>query len=473
MKLFTATLCFLFFSFALQAQDLILLPNIRIGTDFELITEVDDAWKTYITTQLIPAVTTYLEAALKIKYPSTSLIQSTVSSLCGFTTPDALKTGIDADIVIFFNSANDTNGSWMAATSLCQMTAGAVKRPQIVNIGINAASIGIADPISNPLVHDLYINVLVHEFVHALGMNGPLYNYFVDSEGNLLTNHIKSVTLSGIKRTVLDLPPLTQMLRNYTGCDTIPGLFMENNGGAHIERRFFQWEIMTTGGIVGSKISFITLGFLEGTGWYVPDYSYAEPYHFGEGEGCGFYADTINSTDFPNEYCTGNGIDCTEVGNGGGYCVSDSLIEVGRVVTAQYSFNCENPAGVYYTPFSSKQVYGRGLNSKCFSGNLTTYTSKQVSQTSYCLSATCEGSDADAIINFKWGTTSLQCTAAGPLQVSGYQGFINCPDPVRFCRAVGKQVCPRNCMGRGSCVDGQCVCEAGFQGTDCGFTMTA
>jgi len=466
-------LCFILFCFniaALQAsQD---FPNLRIGTDFQRLdqVEVTEEWKTYITTELIPAVVTYLEAALKIKYPSTSLIQSTANSLCGFATPDALKTGIDADIVVIFNSANNSKSSWMAATTLCQMTADPIKRPMIVNIGINAAFISIADPINSPLIHDRYINTLVHEFVHALGLNGPLFNYFVDSNGKLLSNHVKSVTLSGIERKVLDLAPLTQMIRNYTGCETIPGLFLENSSGAHIERRFFQWEIMTNGGTIGSKISFVTLGFLEGTGWYVPNYDYAEPYHFGEGQGCGFYADTINSTDYPNEYCTGSDLGCTEVGNGGGYCRPDSLVEVGNVVTSQYEFNCENPKGIYYTTFSSKQVYGRGLNSKCFTGNLTTSKTKTAASNSYCLNATCSGSGVDTVINVMWGDTQFTCTQEGPLSLLTYNGVFNCPDPIRFCNTVGKKTCPRNCMGRGSCVDGQCVCDAGYQGTDCGFT---
>ena len=91
---FASTLCFILLCFGFQAFQASSqgLPYIRIGTDFQHISEVDDAWKTYITEQLIPAVTTYLEAALKIKFPSTSLIQSTAGSLCGFTTPGALNT---------------------------------------------------------------------------------------------------------------------------------------------------------------------------------------------------------------------------------------------------------------------------------------------------------------------------------------------------------------------------------------------
>ena len=452
-----------------EGRTLSAYPNIRIGTDFELLTAGTDDWRNYIQYQLIPGVIDYLQAALKTKYPMTTPITSTAKTLCGFTTPSVLATGVDADVFIFINSKDAAGYSWIAATTLCTVSSG-VRRPMIVNIGINTAAVSVADPTTNPLTHDLNLNVIIHEFVHALGMNGPLYNYFVDDYGNYLTNHVKTTTVNGNTRTVLDLPPLTNRLRSYYGCDTIPGLVMEYNAGAHVARRFFQWDLMTTAGIIGTRISEITLGFLEGTGWYSVDYNYAEPYYFGKGAGCDFYSETIDSANFPDEYCTGNGIGCTEIGNGGGYCVSDSLIQVGRVVTAQYAFNCENPSGIYYTPFSSKQIYGRGKGSKCFTGNLTT-SSSTVSQTSYCVNATCSGTGLSTVINFLWGTTQYQCTAAGPLTIAGYKGQFNCPDPITFCSTVGLTYCPRNCMGRGTCLNGQCVCKAGYQGTDCGFTI--
>ena len=443
--------------------------NIRIATDFEHVTVGSSSFIAYLKGELVPAVVDYLQAALKIKYPLTSKITSSASTLCGFSTPAVLSSGVDADVFIFFNTKYDSTGGWMAATTLCTLSSG-VKRPIIVNIGVNTYSFAVADVDSTPLKHDLYINVITHEFVHALGMNGALYKYFVDDDGDTLTDHIKSVTLSGTSRTVLDLDPLTTKLQEYYDCDTVPGLFMENSNDAHIERRFFQWEIMSTGGVMGSRISFVSLGFLEGTGWYVPDYDYAEPYHFGKGKGCEFLADSIDSTDYPNEYCTGSDLGCTEVGNGGGYCVSDSLIEVGKVVTAQYAFNCENPSGVYYVPFSSKQVFGRGLSSKCFSGNLTTSKTATVDPDPYCLNATCVGSGASTVVSIMWGTTQFNCTAEGPISLLTYRGYFNCPDPQTFCSTVGVDFCPRNCMGRGTCTNAKCVCDDGYQGTDCGFT---
>jgi len=441
-------------------------PNLRIATDFQLLTAGTTAWKTYITKQLIPTVVSYLQAALRMKYPTTSKIQSSSKTLCGFTTPTAIKNGIsNADVVFFFNSKTDNNGGWMAATTICSFSSG-VQKPLIMNIGINTWAILTADPVTNPLIHDVNVNIMIHEFVHGLGMSG-YYNNFIDTNGNLLKNHIKTVKLAGINRQVIDLPPLTKRLREFYGCDSIPGLFMEDNGGAHIERRFFQWEIMTTGGTVGAKISFVTLGFLEGTGWYDPDYNYAEPYFYGKGQGCGFYADTPATANFPDEYCTGSGIDCTAVGNGGGYCITDKSAEVGKIVASQYEFNCENPNSVYYVAYAKQGVYGRGLGSKCFSGNLANKGS--TIQSTYCLMTNCVGSGLGTTLEVMWGTTKLVCTKKGPMSVSGLTGAINCPDPVQFCSTVGVNYCPRNCSGRGTCNNGKCTCKPGFIGTDCGF----
>jgi len=447
--------------------------NMRIAIDYQYVINGDgtDEFKTYIQKQLVPAVVDYLQGALKIKYPSTTPIKSTAKTLCGFTTPDAIVNGVeDADMVIFLNSKNAKGYSWMAATTLCTVASG-VKRPVIVNIGLNNASILVADPETNALRHDLNINILTHEFIHALGMNGPLYTNFVDDEGNLLVDHVKTALVNGSNRTVLDLPYLTDRLRAYYGCDSVPGLVMEYNAGAHVARRFFQWDLMTTAGITGTKISEFNLAFLEGTGWYVPDYCFAEPYFFGKGEGCGFYAEDIDSTNYPDEYCQGTSLGCTEIGHAGGYCVSDSLIQVGKIYTHQLEFNCENPKGIYYTTFSTKQVYGRGLGSKCFSGNLTTSSTKAGTVMSYCLTFTCEGSGLNTVLYANWGADKFTCTQEGPLTPTGYKGQFNCPDPVKFCNTIGAPTCLRNCMGRGNCLNGKCVCDAGYFGTDCGFAQ--
>jgi len=445
-------------------------PKLRIVVDYEHVTEGTEEFKTYVKTQLVPAVTSYFNNALKVKSPVTTPITSTAKTLCGFPTPKVLASGVKGDIFIFINTKNDTTGGWSAATTLCALST--TKKPLIVNIGINTYAFGTASIDKNPLTHDLYISTIAHEFIHALGMNGVLYKYFVDKSGNTLTDHVKTIEISGQNRTVLDLEPLTIRLRNFYGCSTLPGVIMEDDGGAHLERRYFQYEVMCTGGIQGAKISEISLAFLEGTGWYIPDYSYAEPYSFGQGQGCGFIYDSCDPNVFDDEYCDGNGVGCNQVGTSGGYCKSDYKSESCKSYISQSEFNCENPNGIYYTPFSSKQVYGRGLGSKCFSGNLTTYKPPTtVKQASYCFTFNCVGEGLNTTLEVNFGTSVVTCAQKGFLSVQGYSGFLNCPDPLTFCSTIGKPTCPRNCLGRGTCVNGKCQCNAGFQGTDCGFTI--
>jgi hypothetical protein len=453
-------------------------PSIRIYAHYDTLTGTDE-FNTYIQNELVPPIISLLQVALRLKYPLATALKATSATLCGVATPSILNTtGVDADFAIILTSDNTTGTSWVASATNCLVSSG-VKRPLIARLALNSAAIKPTTAATNPLGHEYNMYVLMHEIFHGLGFSQNFFNNYIDSSGNLLTGHVKKVLLTGTPRTVLDLPPLTQRLRNYYGCPTLEGAFMEDDGGSgtagsHWERRFFPFDLLSSGAIYGRKLTEFTLAYLEGTGWYDPDYSYAEPFFFGKGLGCDFIYYTCNSTATTSpfeEYCTGNGRDCTEIGNGGGFCKTDICSDNCRFVTPQFEYNCENPNGIYYTPFSSKQVYGRGLGSKCFSGNLTTGSS--VSQTTYCLNYTCSGSGLSTVLNVNWGTTQLTCTQAGALSIPGYKGQINCPDPIQFCSTIGQAYCPRGCSGRGKCVNNKCVCNSGFQGVDCAFTTSS
>jgi len=448
-------------------ERLLAASKIRITNDYTYLTEGSEEFLNYAKVELIPAVTSYLQAAISVKYPLTSPITVTKATLCGRATPQALLDGADTDLYVIYNS-KATTGSWVATATSCMVSTG-VKRPIIITIGLNANNMRVPNIVDSPLSHDVNINTLTHEYVHGLGLNGVYFNYFVDSKGNALTGHVKKVTLSGKVRTVLDLPPLTTRLRNFVGCTTIPGYFLSDNGSAHPDERFFRWDIMVNGASTGSKISQFTLGFLEGTGWYSIDYNYAEPYFFGQGQGCTFYGEGLAASEL-EEYCTGTGRGCTNMGDSGGYCTGSTDLEGYKVITAQPLMNCDNIKGVYYTRLANMQVYGRGLGSKCFTGNLTTSKTQAATPMTYCLTYKCSGSGTSTKLALTFGTTKVTCTKKGPITVTGYSGQIDCPDPIAYCKTIGKPACLRNCMGRGKCVSGKCTCNSGFQGTDCGFT---
>jgi proprotein convertase subtilisin/kexin type 5 len=454
-------------------------PNIRIHPHYDSITVGTDEFKNYIKDELLPPVISLLQSALMIKYPLTSPLKITQTKVCSLDTPAILNvTGANADFFIFFTATTDTSSSWVASASNCLVTSG-IKRPLVAKVLLNTYAIKPVTEASNPRGHEYNMYVLMHEIFHALGFSVNFWYNYVDDLGNPLKNHVKKVLLSGTNRTVLDFPVLTQRLRNFYGCPTLEGAFMEDDGGSgtassHWERKFFPFDLLSSGAIHGRRITEFTLAFLEGTGWYAANYSYAEPFHFGQGQGCDFIyrtCDAKNTGGF-EEFCVGTGRECTEIGRGGGFCKTDECSDGCRFVVPQSEYDCENPDGVYYSPYASKQVYGRGLGSKCFSGNLST-TAAAVSQKTYCFKYNCTGTGVNTQLEVAFGTTKLLCTQKGKIAVKGYYGFINCPDPIQYCNTIGKSYCPRGCSGRGKCVDNKCVCNSGFSGIDCAFRKTA
>jgi len=449
-------------------------PNIRIYTYFGLLTTGTTEFQSYIKNELVPPVVSLLQKALKIKYPLKTPLSITYDTFCGWPTPSILKTGVNADFFLSFVSKEDTQSSWVASAASCVVSTGLV-RPIVASVLLNSAAIRPVTAESNPLGHEYNMYLMIHEILHSLGFSQNFHYNYVDSYGNLLKNHIKTVLLSGKNRTVLDLPPLTSRLRAHYGCSTLPGAFMENDGGSgtagsHWERKLFPFDLLASGAIYGRRLTEFTLAFMEGTGWYVPDYSYAEPFYFGKGQGCNFVYDTCDpSVAKFDEFCTGNGRGCSPIGVTGGYCKNDICSDNCRFFSPQFEFHCENPNGVYYTPFSNLQVYGRGAGSKCFSGNLTTVGYGTVSQTSYCFKYNCVGTGLSTTLEVLLGTQKVVCTKEGPLKVTGYDGQIDCPDPLQYCSTIGKAYCPRGCSGRGQCIDNKCVCNTGFKGIDCAF----
>jgi len=325
------------------------------------------------------------------------------------------------------------------------------------------------------LVHEKNMYVMMHEMMHAFGFSTYQFSNFIDSNGNRRSGHIKSVTIAGVKRTVLDLPPLTERIRKHYGCSTLQGAVMENGGGSgtsssHFERKFFVYEQMSSGSIFGRRVTEFSLALLEGSGWYLPDYNYAEPYFYGKGQGCSFVTTACSSGSSKfDEFCTGSSRGCSPTGRGGGNCRSDSIMDGCKFIYPDEDYDCENPDAEDYARLPSLQVFGRGAGSKCFMGTLNTRSSS--SKTNFCFKYTCSGSGSDTEVQIQVGNNKVVCTAEGNKSVSGYTGTIECPDPQTFCEGAGKKYCPRNCMGRGECINNVCKCNSGFKGVDCALRV--
>jgi hypothetical protein len=446
--------------------------NIRMYPYYGQLGSASATFQSYMKTYLIPPIIDYFQAALKIKYPiaTTLKVSTSITSMCGYSVSSThpLRVGVVADYFHYFDDAYDSSGNWVASSWACYIASGS-KRPLVGITQINSALLKVPD--GNVLLHEKNMVCVMHEMIHTLGFSIDLYAHYVDVNGNRLSGHYKTGTLGGKSSIILHVEPLKSKLRNFFNCPTLVGCYMENSGssataGSHFERRMLPFEFMTSGLIYDMQVTEFTLALLEGTGWYIPDYNYADPYWFGKGAGCKFIDTSCTSTGFNvQDFCTGSSMGCTNTGRGGGICKDDTRSDSCKFVHPSVNYDCENDAGDSYVRLPELQVYGRGAGSKCFTGTLS--TSIGGSTSSFCFKYTCNGLGASTTLDVKVGSNTVTCTSQGSKTVSGYKGTINCPDPIKFCGTVAKKGCPRGCMGRGQCVNNACVCKTGFRGTDC------
>jgi len=435
--------------------------NFRAYGYYGLLSSSSGSMKNYVQNQLIPPIMDYFSGMLKVKYPVSGNLKISSSSICGVSTPSVLRNGVNADWVYMITT--DSSSSYVASTTVCALASGS-SRPIA---GHTVISTRYLTPTSDVLSHERQMICIMHEVVHALGFSQSLYRHWLNPNGKTLTGHITSATLDGSTSVVINAEPLTTKLRDHFGCSSLKGAYLENSGssgtaGCHFERRQFSYEAMTSGLIIQMQFSEFTLALLESTGWYVPDYSYADTFAWGQGQGCSFLTGSCN-TAYP-EFCSSSARSCAMTGRGGGSCSTDTRSDNCKWIHPQQNWDCDNVNADSYARLPSIQSFGRSAESKCFEGTLNTRSAG--SQTTFCFKYSCSGSGSGTQLTLNVGGKSVTCAKKGTVSVAGYAGTITCPDPVEYCSTIGQKTCPRGCMGRGTCNNGVCECTTG-SGKDC------
>ncbi len=70
----------------------------------------------------------------------------------------------------------------------------------------------------------------MHEVGHLFGFSQYLYDFYKDDQGNNLTNIVSHTYLKGVKTFMLKTPRLVSLAKDYFACDSIEGVFLENQG---------------------------------------------------------------------------------------------------------------------------------------------------------------------------------------------------------------------------------------------------
>jgi len=475
--------------------------NIRIAAFYYLEEASPQVQKT-ISEQLVPAAIAYYQAALKVNRLTgpITLTRAETQQCIGVDPQGSLEQGVHADLVLLVVARYNPK-KVIASSGACFLSEEG--RPVIGGILYNLN----AKPNTTEIPEAYYENMLkttLHEFGHILGFTPNLFDRFIDPEtGNNLKKPTIEKEVNGAMVKILTLDPLTRRLQDYFACPTLEGAYLEQEGsegakGLHFERRIFMNEIMTGAATANKRISEFYLAFLEGTGWYTPNYEMSEPMTWGKGKGCSFLnekcLDENLQSRFPDHFCTKLGeYACTSDHQAYAMCginvdyKSEDLrkefdyAQNGKLFTVdgfadncpyQYSYDMNECKISHSRPAAAMQEEHFGPKSACFTGTVSRTEEKSFDSRPFCLKQSCvEVNPNEYVLSIELGDETIVCNERKRVTVSRYFGYIDCPDPKTFCTRDNAEFCPRGCMGRGSCVKNKCVCRNGYYDVDCSYRV--
>jgi hypothetical protein len=243
----------------------------------------------------------------------------------------------------------------------------------------------------------------------------------------------------------------------------------EGTQGNHLEKRVFGNEIMTASAKEGYKLSKFSLSILQDSGWYsylyfvfnfryVVDFSKAEQINWGKGKGCSFVTGKCGNNSFSDtdEFCTHKFLGCSGDSFWKTMCENSSFAN-GCTLRNLYT-NCSLP--------STKKLNfeTHSPESQCH------YYNNHNGRTAACIETICHPEKLEYKIIQKNEFSSFEhtCRYAGQEHsVAGGIASIICQDPLVICKK--KYQCPKNCHGRGVCLDNyKCQCDFFYEGELCG-----
>mmetsp|Transcript_5939 Transcript_5939/g.9113 ORF Transcript_5939/g.9113 Transcript_5939/m.9113 type:complete len:695 (+) Transcript_5939:173-2257(+) len=476
--------------------------NIRIFVDTSQVSLIDDLKRETLLNFLLPNAIDYLQKALKVipvegsltLEPKTNLLD--FHSYCG----DAVipvehlsgGRGVDADFVLYVTTV-DTDYATLAYSTACREDQ--YNRPIAGNINFNP--IKLRTGLEN---REDQLATAVHEIMHTLGFSSTSYASFRSRQTGLKWGYDNVVRKNSRGRMEIVTPRVLEAVRVHFGCDSLTGAELENQGGfgtlgSHWEKRLFMNELMTASSTLNPIYSRVTLALFEDSGWYLPDYRYAQPLEWGAGAGCSFVEDKCivngHSKD-PKFFCDAPAaMQCTFDRVAKGYC---SITQQPNIPPEDQYFKSSPTVGgldladfcpimAYYQIAGTNRTtdcrlsqnfpqrrdyYGEhfGIKSRCFTTNNLIRSGYKTRLNTACYIPRCnfENRTLSVLVGRNW----LECPPEGGFVPAPphFIGELECPSYEDECGGALAQ-CPNKCSGRGNCVGGKCFCVPGWQGQAC------
>jgi leishmanolysin len=307
----------------------------------------------------------------------------------------------------------------------------------------------------------------LHEINHILSFNSALFDKFIDSAGNDIPESkvVGSAVVNGMTRSMIITPKVLAAAKTYFNCQTVTGVELEDQGGdgtagSHWESRIMLGDFMIGETYPENVISDISLALMEDSGWYKVNYYTGGLFRYGKNDGCDFLTTKCimdqGKTKFPNEFSTqisapmcyagrsGRGesslsknLHITEANyqywgnsNEGGYTNADFCPTAQSTDNDSVYFSSSCYIGTSKLPAAMGEITN-GLNS-CFISSLTPSNDNTVndlkgSSRAICYPITCNSSSMTYSVTV--GKQIATCPkAGGSIQVTGFDGNLNCPD---------------------------------------------
>ncbi|XP_014667831.1 PREDICTED: uncharacterized protein LOC106809304 [Priapulus caudatus] len=179
----------------------------------------------------------------------------------------------------------------------------------------------------------------------------------------------------------------------------------------------------------------MTLAAFEDSGWYKVNYSIADSYRWGKGQGCRFGLKKYCSSDENSFFCTGKKHGCHYTHKDRGVCHTDSFLSPCRVYKSDKENACVNGFHEHHADRVHLEVYGD--QSKCFMSNITSLKAENASElVGRCFEHRClDIRTLQVKVDHEW----YSCPDVGYLEVSVYRGVMLCPDAEILCHDFTNQ----------------------------------